>query len=78
MSHNSDDHVQVTIGSSKTTLIREKESGRLLVDLGQTTDNGGVSLLVTKDIEATNLLKEILAEMKIQTKHLECMSGEEL
>ena len=67
-------NIQVTVGSSKSTLIRNKESGRLLVDTNNTTaTKGSINYLLTRDLEGSNVLKEILEHMKRQTKLLESM-----
>jgi hypothetical protein len=79
MPHNEDEHVQVTIGSSKTTFIRGKKSGRLLTenDNKKITSSGTESMAVT-DISGVDLLKEILAELKIHTQHLQKITDEEI
>jgi hypothetical protein len=79
MPHNDDEHVQVTIGSSKTTLIRGKESGRLLTENNNNTvSNGGTEFLTTKDITTNSLLSEILLELRLIRQHLEVVTDEEI
>ena len=79
MAHNTDDHIQVTIGSSKTTFIRGKESGRLLTENDNTrVSPSGIESMAVSDITNNDLLKEIIAELKIHTKHLEIITGEEI
>jgi hypothetical protein len=78
MAHNSDEHIQVTIGSSKTQLIREKVSGGLLTtDTTKKITNGGQDFQAVSDIQVKDLLQGILAELKIHTKHLEQITDEE-
>ena len=78
MSHNQDEHIQITIADSKTTFIREKESGRLLVDNQQTLVRpGNVESVSVTDLETNALLCDILAELKKQTIHLELITGQE-
>ena len=73
-----DDIIQATIGSSKTTLLRRK-SGRLLVETETNTINpSGIESVSVSDITNNELLKEIIAELKIHTKHLEIITGEEI